>query len=77
MMAGYLLGANEHGHGYTCMWQVKPGMGIWGWVHPDTMHMSKANGLRAQKMLTILGSIVNMIGGGDLYYHFMSKKSSL
>ena len=43
----------------------------------DTMHMSKANGVRAQKMLIILGSIVNMIGGGDLHHHLMSKKSSL
>ena len=30
--------------------------------------------LRAQKMITILGLIINIIGEGDLYDHLMSTR---
>ena len=83
-MTGYLLGANEHGHEYTCIWHVRTCMCIWvhgcmgvGFIQ-DTISNTQvqANRLHAQKMLSILSSIANMVGG-DLYHYFMSKKSSL
>ena len=56
-------------------------MGAWvygvGFIQ-DTISNTQvqANRLHAQKMLSILSSIANMVGG-DLYHYFMSKKSSL
>ena len=41
--------------------------------HKKYMYL-KEIGLRAQYMMTILGSIVNIIGRGNLYDHLMSTR---
>jgi hypothetical protein len=50
--------------------------GLWFGVPPRTDTKETYFGLRAQNMITILGSIMNIIigGKGDLYDHFNEHK---
>jgi hypothetical protein len=73
-MSIHAYGEYAHACAYGCM-------GAWvyevGFIQVTIINTQvQANGLHAQKMLSILGSIANMVGG-DLYHYFMSKKFSL